>query len=216
MSDVIPLRGDPHEQAQRLLPWYANGTLDADEAATVEAHLADCAECQADLRMERALGREDEATPLDVDRGWAALREQMARAPVIRPAVSVAPPMRRSFFRRPVAIGWALGAQAAALLLFVGVGRFDAGPAQAPVYKALGTPRAAAAGNIVVVFRPDTLERDLRQTLVTSGARLVDGPTASDAYVLHVADASRATALLALRANTHVMVAEPIDGDVQP
>ncbi len=216
MSDVIPLRGDPHEQAQRLLPWYANGTLDADEAAWVETHLADCAECEADLRMERALGRDDTVSPLDVDRGWTALREQMARPPVIRPAVAVEPPARRYLFRRPIALGWALAAQAAALVLFVGAGRLGTEPTPTPVYKALGTPRAAAVGNIVVVFRPDTVERDLRQALTASGARLVDGPTASDAYILHVADTGRPAALSALRANSHVMVAEPIDGDARP
>lgn len=216
MSDVIPLRGDPHDQAQRLLPWYANGTLDPDEAASVEAHLADCAECQADLRMERALGREDVATPLDVDRGWAALREQMTRTPAIRPATAMEPPARRAFFRRPIAIGWAMAAQAAMLVLFVGIGRYGTEPTPPPIYKALGTPRTTATGNIVVLFRPDTVERDLRQALVTSGARLVGGPTASDAYILQVADAGRVAALSSLRANSHVMVAEPIDGDARP
>ncbi len=37
-----------------------------------------------------------------------------------------------------------------------------------------------------------------------------------DAYILHVADTGRPAALSALRANSHVMVAEPIDGDARP
>jgi anti-sigma factor RsiW len=215
MSDVIPLRGNPHEQAQRLLPWYANGTLDADEAASVEAHLIDCVECQADLRMERALGRDDATAQLDVDRGWARMRAQMKRPAVIRQPALAVPPPRRSFFRRPIAIGWALAAPAAALILFVGAGRLASVPTE-PVYHALGTPRAYVGGNLVVVFRPDTVERDLRSALVSSGARLVDGPTASDAYVLHVPDKARDAALASLRANTHIMLAEPIDGDARP
>jgi anti-sigma factor RsiW len=54
MAEIIRLRGSPHEQAQQLLPWYVNGTLEADEAALVEAHLAECAECRADLAAEQA------------------------------------------------------------------------------------------------------------------------------------------------------------------
>ena len=38
------------------MPWYANGTLDADETAAVEAHLEGCDECRAELESERALG----------------------------------------------------------------------------------------------------------------------------------------------------------------
>ena len=50
MAEIIRLRGSPHEQAQQLLPWYINGTLEADERAMVEAHLSDCADCRADMR----------------------------------------------------------------------------------------------------------------------------------------------------------------------
>ncbi len=57
MVDIIRLHGDPHKQTQTLLPWYANGTLDADEVAVVEAHLSECAECRDELKSEQALGQ---------------------------------------------------------------------------------------------------------------------------------------------------------------
>ncbi len=44
-----------HDVAE-LLPFYANGTLDAAERARVETELASCAECSAELRELEGLG----------------------------------------------------------------------------------------------------------------------------------------------------------------
>ena len=38
-----------HEEVQKVLPWYANHRLDADESRRVEAHLAACAICRGDV-----------------------------------------------------------------------------------------------------------------------------------------------------------------------
>jgi anti-sigma factor RsiW len=216
MGNIIRLSGDPHQETQHLLPWYANGTLDADEAATVEAHLAGCAECRADLATERALGVEVASMPIDVEQGWAAMRSRIeARDRAAPSPVVPIRPRRTSFFRRPVPVGWALTAQAAAAILMVGATRLS-GPAAQPLYHALGSTPVSAPGNVVVIFRPDTAEQDLRGALLRSGARLVGGPTASDAYVLRVADAERGAAIARLRSNGHVVLAEPIDEDAQP
>ena len=83
-------------------------------------------------------------------------------------------------------------------------------------YHALGAAPAPALGNVVVIFRPDTSERELRQTLVANHARLVDGPTAADAYVLHVPAAERAGALTRLRGRADIVLAEPIDSGAAP
>ena len=40
---VLHLDSDQHLAAQVLLPWYANATLDAEEKASFEAHLGECA-----------------------------------------------------------------------------------------------------------------------------------------------------------------------------
>jgi anti-sigma-K factor RskA len=229
MGRVISMPGDAHQQVQALLPWYVNGTLDEGEMAAVEAHLATCAECREDLAMDRAIGRQDTAAlPLDVERGWAALRSRIDRTPAPEamrvPEAMPAPgqadnvvPLRKSWLQRSVPMRWALAAQAAAAVLIVGAGRLMI-PAAAPepLYHALGSAPQSAPGNMVVIFRPDTMERDLRGAMVASGAELVGGPTASDAYVLRVAATGRDTALARLRANAHVMLAEPIDGSARP
>jgi len=222
MADVIRFQSDPHKLTQTLLPWYANGTLDADETAAVEAHLEGCAECQAELESERALGVMIATIPSDVERGWAALRDRIeGEQPRRRPS-----PWRATgaLWRRPVPMGWAITAQAACLVLVAGVALL-AGPAGVasmaklqpnPLYRALGAPKTVATGNMVVIFKPTTSEQDLRGALRFSGARLVDGPTASDAYVLRVSDAGRPLALKRLRADAHVVLAEPIDGEARP
>ena len=49
---VIPLEADPHQFVLGLLPWYARGSLDADEAELVREHLQHCAGCRAELGVE--------------------------------------------------------------------------------------------------------------------------------------------------------------------
>lgn len=220
MNNVIPLAGDRHQQVQSLLPWYVTGTLDEDEAAAVEAHLAECDECRADLATERALGSEVALASMDVDQGWAAMRERIAGA---APAAAlptpqsdkVVPLRRKPLLGRRISIGWALAAQAAALALVVG-GVAATWPAPDHVYHALGAAPSPQAANAIVIFRPDATERAIRAALTLNSATLVGGPTASDAYVLHVDPARRADALASLRANRDVVLAEPIDGSEQP
>src|SRR6202007_1535484 len=42
-------RHEQHESVWLLLPWYANGTLEAAERRLVEDHLAGCADCIEEL-----------------------------------------------------------------------------------------------------------------------------------------------------------------------
>ena len=214
MVQIIRLHDDPHKQTQTLLPWYANGSLDPGEAAAVEAHLAGCAECRADLKLEHALSAGIADLPPASAPGWAALRERVESEAAGRPA-----PHRfasAALLRRPVAVGWVIAAQAASLALVIGLGWVSMKQTTGPLYRALGAASAAANGNVVVVFRPTTTEQTLRALLSRNGARLVDGPTASDAYVLHVAAEGRAGALARLRSDSHVVLAEPIDGAARP
>lgn len=213
MAEIIRLRGSPHEQAQQLLPWYVNGTLEADEAALVEAHLAECAECRADLAAEQALSREVAALPLDVEHAWSALSDRIDAAGPPRRLAEPVP-----FLRRKVAIGWALGgplAAAAAVAFAVAIVPGAPSPV-GETYRALGSAPTAAPGNALVMFRPDARDSDLRAALTKAGARIVDGPTASGAYVVRIAAASRAQALDGLRAAPQIVLAEPIDPRSQP
>ena len=50
MSPRIP---DTHAEAWALLPWLANGRIAAEDREWVEAHVAGCAECRAELGAQR-------------------------------------------------------------------------------------------------------------------------------------------------------------------
>jgi hypothetical protein len=80
----------------------------------------------------------------------------------------------------------------------------------------LGAAPPPVAGNLVVIFHPDVLEKSMRETLNASDARIVDGPTAADAYVLHVPPSQRLSALAKLRASSAVVMAQPIDPGGSP
>jgi hypothetical protein len=148
---------------------------------------------------------------MDVEHGWAAMRDRMEATPQRRSSVS---PVR--FLRRPVAIGWAVAGQlAAAALIVTLILPGHQAPINAP-YRALGSAPVAEAGNLVIQFKPDTTERDMRAAFMQADSRVVDGPTASGAYVLRVDARRRDAALKLFRATPGIVLAEPIDRGDQP
>jgi hypothetical protein len=112
---------------------------------------------------------------------------------------------------------WALAAQCVVIaglgvLLWPAVGGPDAA---APAYRALGSG-AVAAPDVVVMFQPDARLEPVQRVLQASGARIVDGPTVTGAYLVDV-DAARMPQLLAaLRADPAVRLAEPLGAGAAP
>ena len=212
MADIIRLRGSPHEQTQALLPWYVNNTLDEEERALVDAHLSECSECSSELEFERTLATEVASLPVDAERGWVAMADKLDAMPVDQGVAPVA------LLRRKITLGWAFAGQlavAAALVLAVYVGRPGVpGPQDyvrgSPDYVGLGSNPSARQGNVLVLFNPETSEKDISAVLRRLQARVVDGPTESGAYVLNIADDRRQQAVQALRSSGRVLLAEPL------
>jgi hypothetical protein len=82
-------------------------------------------------------------------------------------------------------------------------------------YQALGSASSAPSANAVVVFRPDATEAQIRAALRTSDARLVGGPTVTDAYLLQM-PGDGAAALKRLRAQPAVLRVESLVGKAAP
>lgn len=202
MADILSFRGDPHRAMEMLLPWYVTAQLDADDQALVEAHLHDCGQCRTALDREKRLKAAIAGLPIGTDLGWEKLQRHLA--PTQR-AERVTPP-RRTF-------AWPVLAAFAAMpaMLLCGAVLLFRPAAQQADYRTLGAPAARGDGNMLVIFRPDTPERELRFTIERAGARLVDGPTAAGAYVLDVAPARRDAALADLRTRRSIMLAQPIE-----
>ncbi|MGZ3199637.1 MAG: zf-HC2 domain-containing protein [Croceibacterium sp.] len=209
MADIVPLRPSEHDAVQQLLPWHVNGTLSPDEAARVEAHLAECEGCRLDLAGERELARQVALLPLNVDEGWQAL--------AIRLPLPPSTPARVPLLSRGGPVGWAAGgALAASLVLAVAIVGLQRSPDTAPTFHTLGSPAGAASGQAIVLFRPDATEQQMRAIFTAQGARVIDGPTAAGAYVVRFDGRSPADAISALRQSGEVVLAEPIASDGRP
>jgi len=225
-GQIIRFHGDQHRETQSLLPWYLTGRLDETERARVEAHLSVCVECQAEAKAEHRLAEEIADLPpaepmFDVEHGWARLRRHVELGAPRRSRIW-APPgwlsgalaaVGRQWRGSALSLRWVLAAQFALLVL---ASALLLPSAQRARYHALGARPAVASGNVVVIFRPDVREKDLRATLVANDARLVDGPTAADAYVLHIPAAERGAALARLRKSMRIELAEPVDAGSPP
>jgi anti-sigma factor RsiW len=206
MGRILPFTGDPHRETRDLIPWLISGRLQPDEQARVEAHLETCEDCARELAAERKLAGAVAELPIATGVSWAAMRDRLdaaARVTEIRPP---RPAWRRFTLKQ---IGTFAAAQAALLAAAVSITVRTSAPV-AP-YHALGAAPAAMPGNLIVVFRPDVHESDMRRLLKDNDARLVDGPTAANAYVLHVPDAERGAALARLHGDAAVVLAEPLD-----
>jgi hypothetical protein len=208
-GQIIQMPSDEHRDIQALLPWFLTGKLDQAERGRIQAHINDCVQCRTELETERRLAQRITEVPAradapDVERGWKLMSHTLDRfdrdaSPswVVR--------LRESMSWLGVAV-----AVQFCLLATLGFALWRA--EHSPDYHALGSVQSGADANIVVVFRPETLERDLRAILKSSGARLVGGPTVSDAYLLRVAPATRAATVARLRQEREVVLAEPVDG----
>jgi len=219
---IVPMDADGHQALQALLPWYATGRIDPAEAAMVEAHLAGCAPCRAELAWERKMSAAqatlgDGSSAESAARGLALLHDRIQAADLAaRPrSASLGQPRRER--RRPLVPwwSWVLGAQFAAIVLLT-VLRIAPPKMSEPAYRALGTPAQTSAANLLVRFRPDAAEREIRSTLEGAGARLVDGPTVTGAYLLSVPVGAQAAALGRLRAASVVVLAESLDAGARP
>ena len=198
---------EAHNQAEELLPWYATGQLDQADRTLVEAHLATCARCRSKLSAERLLIDEFQLVSPEIDSGWVRLRSRIEDRERARFSIGGALAGFWHLLTRP-AVATLATAQIGFLILAAAVLQSTS----RPNYQAHGVPEAAAAANVIVKFRPESREADLRGALEVSGASLVGGPTAADAYLLHVPADSRQSALAKLRANANVTLAQPING----
>jgi anti-sigma factor RsiW len=201
---VVRFDAAAHKVADVLLPWFVNGTLDAEELAFVQQHVGECTRCQREvawLRDLRAACIAGESMP-GASTVFRSLRRRL-EAPAEGQERGTAPITPRAdggtWWR------WAIAAQ---LVVIVAMGTLLLSGADVPAaYRTLSARSATAltTGSLVVIFDPTATGGEINRVLRGAGARIVDGPTPANAYVLEVPPGQSDRAAQALKAD-HIAV----------
>lgn len=208
---IVKLDTSTHQAVQELLPWFAMNTLDIDETALVREHLRTCAQCQSDAEWQHKLlaAKAQPEAIADVERAFTRLRPRLQAPQRKRPRHALSAFLLRLFGAGAAWMRWVVLSQAVMIVILI-ILLVPPPYGGIALYRALGTP-GNTAGNVAVMFKPETTEQELRKILEESGARIVDGPTATHAYVLKVQDAQLKRAIGVLRSKRAVALVEPLD-----
>lgn len=212
---VLPFDPSAHAAIDARLPFYVNGTLSGEELALVETHVRSCERCQREVSWLREI--------------FSALCDiTLAQAPEPARPQPLAPPERLPSPRRGrMQISevwretrpWMRGLLAAQLAAIAVLGTLLATDGSRDAqYATLGALDRSAhmPGAIAVIFDPRTPESEIRRAVRNAGARIVDGPTATNAYVLEVPAAESSRAARELRGDRVVRLAQPLGPDTHP
>jgi anti-sigma factor RsiW len=205
---VIPFDAAAHKVADALLPWFVNGTLEGDELAFVQRHLGECPRCQNEVEWLRELHAAciaGEAMP-GASATFRNLRRQLEEPREGRDSIAR---LRRSRGRARLWSRWAIAAQ---LVVIAVLGTLLLSGTDGPaLYRTLGARNATvpATGSLVVVFDPATTEAEVHRILRGAGARIVDGPTQANAYVLEVPPGQTHRAAQAIKSERAALLVEP-------
>lgn len=167
----------PHESCQRLLPWYANGTLNERDMSACTKHIADCEHCRAELELTigqmQALSSAPSTAPAPGDPGLLIVKAKRRN----RHRQNVPANTKSGMLRRFAPI-------AAAALLVLGAFLIDRVEPSPGVYRAM-TDRVAEDGFFLqVAFRETASEAEIRGFVLASGGVLDGNPTPAGIYRL--------------------------------
>jgi hypothetical protein len=180
-----------HEHWSYLLPWYANGTLTPEEHVQVEGHLKTCAVCQREVHWLQNVSISMAALPEEVPDASATFAKTMTAIDQLETSRS---PFRsnwfagffRMFWNPPVPVARLVFA--AQLAVIVGLGLYSLRPQKAgPGFFTLSGSEASTGGvRLTINFAPDATVKQMNESLIAVGGRIVSGPSASGMYVVEL------------------------------
>ncbi|WP_430391583.1 zf-HC2 domain-containing protein [Dyella sp. 20L07] len=206
---IIKFEGSAHAEADRLLPWWVNGTLTAEEHAKVEQHLAECSQCQREVTWIRSLQEEyvgDRANTASVSIAIRRMRRRVATEALKGKGTTLS-----AWWQRAWHPGWLIATQAV-LILVLGTALLHEHSA---TYHTLGA-KAAEGSTLIVVFDPHASEEQLRKLIRANHARITGGPTETGAYLLMVPDERIDAARTGFQHAKEVTLVERLDAGATP
>lgn len=217
---------DTHAEAWALLPWLANGRIAPEEREWLEAHVAGCAECRAELGAQRKVaqsmstslhaGADVPAPASDEQKSfnklWARIEASEA-ATVSTGGTGAAPVARTSRTIRWLA--------AAVVVQAIGLGVLGVtalrGPAAPSELINVSTPEnPLTAPAVRLVFAPEASMGTVHMLLEHQGLQLVEGPGLQGNYTAilskeAVASGASAESVAAvMKKDPNVSLAEPV------
>jgi anti-sigma-K factor RskA len=210
MGEVLQIDPNAHTVVDTLLPWYVNGALQGDERELVRAHLETCARCREEVAWLRELHAACTAvdSSRDPSNPLRNLRRHLDAGPPDRGRETT---LRGAWRQFDAWARWGVAASivSAAIVVAASVQQESRQPA---LYRTLGASGASAyaSGSVVVQFDPATPERELRRMLRAADARIVNGPTQANAYILDVPADKRGNAIRELRKERAVVLVESL------
>ena len=186
MSPRIP---DTHAEAWALLPWLANGRIAPEDREWVEAHVAGCAECRAELAAQRLVvsqvSRDEAAVPQPAaseeqrsfNKLWA--RIEAAESVSAGSAAGSAAPAGAARTSRTVRwLAAAVVVQAIGLGV-IGMSMFGSSRSDEFVTVSRVEPTRAHAPALRIVLSPDASMATINTLLAHQGLSIVAGPGTS-------------------------------------
>ncbi|MEJ8847781.1 hypothetical protein [Variovorax rhizosphaerae] len=182
-----------NERFEELLPWYANGTLGAEDRAWVDAYLQQHPEARSELEWYHSLQAkvQENAPAVPATIGLArTMRLIQGDRPTIAERIGAFFGnfgMRPSYAMAALAV---VAVQGGVIVSLLGEARDSADE-----IRALHAIRVEEGPMLKISFAPDAKEADIRMLLVQVGGELAGGPGQLGDYYLRVPAGSEAAAL---------------------
>ncbi len=218
---------DTHAEAWALLPWLANGRINADDREWVEAHAHACADCRAELERQRTIAaqmsRDGSTAPASAvsdeqrsfNKLWSRIEAaESAALPAAEPIIGTG--IRSGSSRTVRWLAAAVVVQAIGLGVF-GVVTLRAGSQGNEFQTVTSTPAVRThAPAVRIVFSPDTSIETMNTLLEHQGLEIVAGPGRAGNFTAvlsadAVASGASAESVAAVIAkDPHVDFAQPV------
>jgi anti-sigma factor RsiW len=202
-----------HATAWDFIPWFVNGRASDRDREALEAHLAQCPDCRAEVDAQRGLMNAMQTTPVVESMPHASLQKLWQRIDT-DPAQAAPPPARMRQTRLVGLLAAAVAVEALLLgTLTAVVYHSRQGTAAAAEFRTVtSAPAAPVAPGVRAVFSPALTLGELQALLADARLKIAGGPSEDGVYTLATLSAGDdpRQALKILRAHPASRFAEPI------